>query len=73
VGGLRFGLNDLRLRFSECGNDIKVTAIDDPLLGQRLNIEAANPDATIAMMRAAGHSPLMIEATVVSGLRRAAS
>ena len=73
VGGLRFGLNDLRLRFSACGNDIKVTAVDDPLLGQRLHIEAANPDEAIAVMRAAGHSRLMIDATVESGSRPATS
>jgi hypothetical protein len=73
VGGLRFGLNDLRSRFSGCGEDIKVMAIDDPLLGQRLHIEAANPDATIAAMQAAGHSRLVIDATVGAVARRAAS
>lgn len=64
IGGLRFGLDDLRSRFSACGDDIKVTAIDDSLLGQRLHIEAANPDATIKALKAAGHSPLVIDATV---------
>jgi hypothetical protein len=62
IGGLRFGLNDLRTRFSACGEDIKVGAIDDPLLGQRLHIEAAKPDLALAAMHAAGHSPLVIDA-----------
>jgi hypothetical protein len=48
-------------------------AVDDPLLGQRLRIEAANPDATIAAMQAAGHSRLVIDATVGAAARRAAS
>jgi hypothetical protein len=73
VGGLRFGLNDLRSRFSSCGDDIKVMAVADPLLGQRLRIESADPDATIAAMEAAGHSRLVIDATVGAGARRAAS
>jgi hypothetical protein len=73
VGGLRFGLNDLRTRFSAYGDDIRVMAVDDPLLGQRLRIEAANPDATIAAMQAAGHSRLVIDATVGAAARRAAS
>jgi hypothetical protein len=64
VGGLRFGLNDLQSRFSECGEVTKVSAVDDPLLGQRLHIEAANPDAAIAAMRAVGLSRLVIDATV---------
>jgi hypothetical protein len=73
VGGLRFGLNDLRSRFSSCGDDIKIIAINDPLLGQRLRIEVANPDATIAAMEAAGHSRLVIDATVGAAARRAAN
>jgi hypothetical protein len=72
VGGLRFGLDDLRSRFSTCGDDIKVMAVDDPLLGQRLHIETADPDATIAAMEAAGHSRLVIDSTVGAAARRAA-
>jgi hypothetical protein len=72
VGGLRFGLNDLQSRFSGCGEVTKVTAVDDPLLGQRLHIEAADPDATIAAMRAVGLSRLVIDATVGAAGGRAA-
>jgi hypothetical protein len=71
MGGLRFGLNDLQSRFSACVEDIKVTVVDDALLGQRLRIEAGNPEAAIKAFHKAGHSRLMIDATVGTAGRHA--
>jgi len=62
VGGLRFGLDDLRARFSKCNGGISVAAVEDALLGQRLRIEADDPPAAAAAMEAAGHSRLVIDA-----------
>lgn len=62
VGGLRFGLNDLQSRFAAIGEDVKILAVEDPLLGERLRIEAANPEAAAAALQAAGHSQLVVDA-----------
>jgi len=63
VGGLRFGLNDLQSRFASIGEDVKILTVEDPLLGERLRIEAANPGAAAAALLAAGHSQLIVDAT----------
>jgi hypothetical protein len=62
TGGLRFGLDDLQSRFSTCGYEVKVSSIKDPLLGDRLHIEAADRDAVAAALLAAGHSQIVIDA-----------
>jgi hypothetical protein len=64
VGGLRFGLDDLQSRFSVCAQGVTVTAIEDPLLGERLHIEAINREAAAAALHAAGHSPLVVDAAL---------
>jgi hypothetical protein len=63
VGGLRFGLDDLQSRFAAIGEDVKILTVEDPLLGERLRIEAANPEAAAAALLAAGHSQLIVDAT----------
>lgn len=62
VGGLRFGLDDLRSRFSSAVANVRVASVKDPLLGERLHIETDNPPAAAAALRAAGHSPLVVYA-----------
>jgi hypothetical protein len=62
VGGLRFGLNDLQSRFAAIGEDVKILAVEDPLLGERMRIVAANPEAAAAAFQAAGHSQLVVDA-----------
>jgi hypothetical protein len=62
VGGLRFGLNDLQSRFAAIGEDVKILTVEDPLLGERLWIEAADPVAAAAALQAAGHSQLVVDA-----------
>lgn len=64
VGGLRFGLNDLQSRFTACGGGIRLTAIEDPLLGQRLHVEADDRRAAAEALLAAGHSPLIVDAAI---------
>lgn len=64
VGGLRFGLDDLRARLATCGGGVTAVVVDDPLLGQRLRIAADDPPAAAAAMEAAGHSRLVIDALV---------
>jgi hypothetical protein len=72
IGGLRFGLDDLQTRFSAIGEDVRVTAIEDPLLGERLRIEAADPEAAASALQAAGHSQLVVDAAKRENARRAA-
>jgi len=72
VGGLRFGLDDLQSRFSSIGENVKVSAIEDPLLGERLRIEAADPKAAAAALQAAGHTQLVVDAAKGETARRAA-
>lgn len=64
VGGLRFGLDDLQSRFSACAGSINLTAVEDPLLGQRLRVEAEDREAAAAALLAAGHSQLAIDAAM---------
>jgi hypothetical protein len=64
VGALRFGLDDLRTRFSACGDGIRVAAVEDALLGQRLRIDADDPAAAAAALQAAGHSRLVVDAVL---------
>lgn len=71
VGGLRFGLDDLRSRFSACGEDVKVSAVEDSLLGERLHIDTADRAAAAAALSAAGHSQLVIEAAAGTASQRA--
>jgi hypothetical protein len=74
IGGLRFGLDDLRSRFAEAVSGVKVVPVEDPLLGERLRIEAENPSATAAALKAAGHSPVVVHAAAYGPLQgRAAS
>ncbi|MCC6949006.1 MAG: acyl--CoA ligase [Bradyrhizobiaceae bacterium] len=73
VGGLRFGLDDLQSRFAQTSSGIKIAAVEDPLLGERLRIEAENPSAAAAALKAAGHSPLVVQAAAFGPvLQRAA-
>ena len=64
VGALRFGLDDLRARLAACNGGIRVAAVDDALLGQRLRIEADDPSAAVAALQAAGHSRLVVDAVL---------
>lgn len=72
IGGLRFGLDDLQTRFSAIAENVRVSAIEDPLLGERLRIEAADPEAAAAALLAAGHSQLVIDAAKGETVHRAA-
>jgi hypothetical protein len=68
IGGLRFGLDDLRSRFAQSVSGVKVTPVEDSLLGERLRIEAENPSATAAALKAAGHSPVVVHAAAFGPL-----
>jgi len=73
VGGLRFGLDDLRSRFAQSSAGIKIAFTEDPLLGERFRIEAENPSVAAAALKAGGHSPLLVQAAAFgSALQRAA-
>jgi hypothetical protein len=70
TGGLRFGLDDLQSRFSTCGYEVKVSSIEDPLLGDRLRIDAADRKAVAAALLAAGHSQIVVDAAAESSRRK---
>jgi hypothetical protein len=72
IGGLRFGLDDLQTRFSAIDENVKVLAIEDPLLGERLRIETADRESAVAALLAAGHSQLVIDAIKEERSHRAA-
>jgi hypothetical protein len=72
IGGLRFGLDDLQTRFSTIDENVKVLAIEDPLLGERLRIEASDRKSTTEALLAAGHSQLVIDAISEERSHRAA-
>jgi non-ribosomal peptide synthetase component E (peptide arylation enzyme) len=72
IGGLRFGLDDLQTRFSAIDESVKVLAIEDPLLGERLRIETADRESAVAALLAAGHSQLVIDAIKEERSHRAA-
>lgn len=73
VGGLRFGLDDLTGRIATSAPGVKVEVVEDPLLGQRLRVEATDPAATAAALNETGHARFVAEAVVpVEERRRAA-
>lgn len=73
LGGLRFGLDDLQSRFARCVAGVRVTSIEDPLLGESLRIEAENPSAAAAALKAAGHSPVVVHAAALGHTQRRAA
>jgi hypothetical protein len=73
IGGLRFGLADLQARIARCVSGVKVEAVPDRLLGERIRITADDPLAAATALRSAGHARVIVDAVVSStGKRRAA-
>lgn len=74
VGGLRFGLDDLRSRIANAVSDATISTAHDPVLGSRLTIKSENPSDTTRALDEAGLSSLIIEAIRDRpAVRRAAS
>ncbi len=62
VGGLRFGLDDLRARIAAVAAGATVSYIPDPMLGGRLVVEADDPAAASAALEAAGFARVVVDA-----------
>jgi hypothetical protein len=59
VGGYRFSLGALQDIVGRVDAAARLTALPDPLLGQRLIGDAADRDAVVAALEAAGANPLL--------------
>ena len=74
VGGMRYGVDDLKSRVANVDSDIKLSTARNTLLGTRLTIKSADPAETIKALDEAGHSSLIFEGVRERpALRRAAS
>jgi len=62
VGGLRFGLDDLKERVAAFAADATVSYIPDAMLGGRLVVEADDPAAASAALDAAGFARVVVDA-----------
>jgi hypothetical protein len=62
VGGLRFGIDDLRARIAIVAADATVSYIPDAILGGRLVVEADDPAAASAALEAAGFARVVVDA-----------
>jgi hypothetical protein len=62
VGGLRFGLDDLKARITAVAADAAVSYIPDTILGGRLVVEAGDPAAASAALEAAGFARVVVDA-----------
>jgi AMP-binding enzyme len=71
IGGLRYGLHDLQARVAKCVPDAHVEVVADPVLGERIRVEAVDPAAAVAALRSAGHAEQLIEAVAPATKRRA--
>jgi hypothetical protein len=71
MGGLRYGLHDLQARVTKCLPGAHVEVVADPVLGERIRIEAVDLAAAAAALRAAGHAEQLIEAVAPATKRRA--
>jgi hypothetical protein len=71
MGGLRYGLHDLQARVAKCLPGAQVEVVADPVLGERIRIEAVDPAAAAAVLRSAGHTEQLIEAVAPATKRRA--
>jgi hypothetical protein len=71
IGGLRYGLHDLQTRVAKCIPGAHVEVVADPVLGERIRIEAVDPAAAAAALRSAGHAEQLIEAVAPATKRRA--
>jgi hypothetical protein len=71
IGGLRFGLYDLRARVTKCIPDARVDVVSDAVLGERIRIEAVDPVAAAATLRSAGYGEHLTGAVVRATKRQA--
>jgi hypothetical protein len=71
IGGLRYGLQDLQARVAKCLPGAHVEVVADPVLGERIRIEAVDPAAAAAALRSAGHAEHLIEAVASAPKRQA--
>ncbi len=62
VGGLRFGLDDLKARIEAVAAGATVSYIPDAMLGGRLVVEADDPAAAAAALEAAGFARVVVDA-----------
>jgi hypothetical protein len=65
VGGLRFGLDDLKARIGAVAAGATVSYIPDPMLGGRLVVEADDPAAAAAALEAAGFARFVVDAVAL--------
>ena len=77
VGGYRFALGALQDIVGRVDAAARLSALPDPILGQRLIGDSADPDAVIAALEAAGANPLLAGAfrdrSAVAGPARASA
>ena len=64
VGGLRFGLDDLKTRIAAVAAGATVSYIPDATLGGRLVVEADDAAATAAALEAVGFARVVVDAVV---------
>ena len=62
VGGLRFGLDDLKERVAAVAAGAMVSYIPDAMLGGRLAVEADDPAVAAAALEAAGFARVVLDA-----------
>jgi hypothetical protein len=61
IGGLRYGVDDLKNRVANASSDAKISTARNALLGARLTIKSTNPSDTTKALDEAGLSSLIIE------------
>jgi hypothetical protein len=71
IGGLRFGLHDLRARVTKCIPDARLEVVSDAVLGERIRILTVDAASAAATLHSAGYGEYLTRAVAHGTKRRA--